>query len=114
MSKAKQLISITNLVKTILETNPQTRNSDSLLYLKVLEHVAIPKNINLHNLTVTDFLTSVNRLGLPCFETVRRARQKIQNQYPELKGCKAVQEARAENEQIYRKYAKGIWGANNE
>ena len=107
MSKSKQLISITNLVKMILETNPQTRNSDSLLYLKVLEHLSIQRNIDLPNLTVYSLLTSVNRLGLPCFETVRRSRQKIQNQHPELKGCKAVQDARTENEQIFRQYAKG-------
>lgn len=102
MSKSQQLISITNLVKTILETNPQTRNSDSLLYLKVLEHVAIQKDLDLSAFSVSYFLKHMKNYNFPCPETVRRARQKIQNQYPELKGCKAVQDAR------------GIWGANNE
>jgi hypothetical protein len=107
MSKAKQLITISNLVKTILETNPQTRNSDSLLYLKVLEHVAIQKGLDLSTFSVPYFLIHMNLYNFPCFESVRRTRQKIQNQYPELKGCEAVQEARAENEQIFRQYAKG-------
>lgn len=107
MSKAKQLITTTNLVKTILETNTQARNSDSLLYLKVLEHIALQKGIDLQGLTVPNFLLSLNVLGLPCFETVRRSRQKIQREYPELKGCKAVEAARAENEQAFREYARG-------
>lgn len=107
MSKAKQLITTTNLVKTILETNTQARNSDSYLYLKVLEHIALQKGIDLQGLTVPNFLLSLNVLGLPCFETVRRSRQKIQSEYPELAANKAVQEFRAANEQEYRGYAKG-------
>ena len=107
MSKSKQLISITNLVKMILETNPQTRNSDSLLYLKVLEHVAIQKGLDLSAFSVPYFLINMKHYNFPCFESVRRTRQKIQNQYPELKGCEAVQAARAENEQIFRQYSKG-------
>lgn len=107
MSKAKQLITTTNLVKTILETNTQARNSDSLLYLKVLEHCALQKGVDLQLLSVSAFLTSMNIFGFPCFETVRRSRQKIQREYPELKGCEAVEAARAENEQTFREYAKG-------
>lgn len=107
MSKAKQLITTTNLVKMILETNPQARNSDSLLYLKVLEHCALQKGIDLEYLSVSAFLTSMNIFGFPCFETVRRARQKIQSEHPELKGCAAVEAVRAENEQAFREYARG-------
>ena len=107
MSKAKQLITTTNLVKTILETNIQARNSDSYLYLKVLEHIALQKDIDLQDLTVKNFFSSMNIFGFPCPETVRRTRQKIQREYPELKGCEAVEAARAENEQTFREYAKG-------
>lgn len=107
MSKATQLMTTTNLVKRLLTEDPQTRNSDSYLYLKVLEHCALQKGIDLSGLTVPNFLTSMNVLNLPCFETVRRSRQKIQQEHPELKGNRAVQEARAENEQVYRDYARG-------
>lgn len=106
MSKAQQLITMTNLVKTILESDLQARNSDNYLYLKVLEHISIQKNIDLQGLTVPNFFTSINVLGLPCFETVRRTRQKIQHQYPELKGCEAVQLGRAENERDFRAFSK--------
>ena len=107
MSKAKQLITTTNLVKMILETEPPTRSSDNLLYLRVLEHISLQKNIDIDGLTVPNFFTSVNILGLPCFETVRRSRQKIQHEYPELAANKTVQEYRADNEQAFREYAKG-------
>jgi hypothetical protein len=107
MNKTNQLKTTTNLVKSILEENHQARNSDSYLYLKVLEHISAQKGIDLSGLTVPHFLTSLNVLGLPCFETVRRSRQKIQMECPELKGCRAVQDARAENEQAYREYARG-------
>lgn len=107
MSKATQLMTTTNLVKRLLTEDPQTRNSDSYLYLKVLEHISMQKGINLQGLTVPHFLVSMNVLGLPCFETVRRSRQKIQMEHPELKGCRAVQEARADNEQVFRDYARG-------
>lgn len=38
--KMTNLTTTTNLVKEILEEDKQSRNSDSLLYLKVLERVA--------------------------------------------------------------------------
>jgi hypothetical protein len=106
MSKTKQLITTTNLVKTILEENPQARNSDSYLYLKVLENISAQKGIDLSGLTVPNFLTSINVLGLPCFETVRRSRQKIQSEYPELAANKTVQGYRTENELEYVGYAR--------
>lgn len=107
MSKKQQLITTANLVKMILETEPQTRNSDSLLYLKVLEHCAVQKGVNLHLIPVTAFLSHyIHEYDFPCSETVRRVRQKIQAQHPELKGEKAVQAHRKAYENIYRDFAR--------
>lgn len=106
MSKVKYLITTTNLVKTLLAIDPQTRNSDSYLYLKVIEHVAIQKELDLSKFPVPYFLTHMKEYGFPPFESVRRARQKLQSEYPELKACEAVQEARAENEIEFRSYAR--------
>ena len=94
-----------HLVKDILETDPQTRNSDSFLYLKVLENIAEQKDINLQKITVPDFLTS-SELPFPGFETVRRSRQKIQATYPELAACDKVEEMRMINESEYRQFAR--------
>ena len=106
MSKVKYLIAITDLVKTLLAIDPQTRNSDSYLYLKVLEHTAVQKGIDLSEFPVPYFLVHMKEYGFPPFESVRRSRQKLQREYPELKGCEAVQEARAENEVEFRQYAR--------
>jgi hypothetical protein len=109
MSKKQQLITTANLVKTILETEPQTRNSDSLLYLKVLEHCATQKDVNLHLIPVTAFLSHyIHEYDFPCFETVRRSRQKIQSEHPELKANETVQAHRKAYEPIYKDFAKDV------
>lgn len=95
------------LVKHILETNPQARNSDSFLYLKVIQYEAHLKGVNLWGMTVTHFLLNINNIGFTGFETVRRARQKIQAQYPELAANKSVSAARMENEKDFRAFARG-------
>lgn len=97
----------TKLVTSILEENKQARNSDSLLYLKVLERISEERGIHIHGITVPDFLTSMDVLGFPGFETVRRTRQKIQAANPELAACDKVAEYRAENEKEFKAFALG-------
>lgn len=97
----------TALVKSILEHDKQSRNSDSLLYLKVLTAEAKQKGIDLEKMTVPYFLLNLHGAGLPPFESVRRARQKIQASYPELAACERVCGFRAENERDFRAYAVG-------
>ena len=96
----------TALVKSILEKDKQARNSDSFLYLKVLSVVADQKGINLNFVSVPDFLINLQGVEFPPFESVRRARQKLQAAFPELAACEAVEGFRAENEQLYRAYAR--------
>ena len=97
-----KLRSTANLVKSILEENEQSRNSDNYLYMQILKK----KNIDLQNLTVADFLQNMKELGAPPFESVRRARQKVQERYPDLAATAKVKEARAEQEQEYYAFAK--------
>lgn len=97
---------ITQIVKAVLENYPQTRNSDSFLYLKVLQIIGRSKGINTNNMTVEEFLLYQHKLGLPGFETVRRTRQKIQAANPELAACEKVNIMRLENEKEFRQFAK--------
>lgn len=94
------------LVKQILTENPQTRNSDSLLYLKVLERQAEQKEISIQCVFLSDFLLNSAAWGFAPFETVRRSRQKIQRQHPDLACTEKVAQLRLENEAIYRDYAR--------
>lgn len=102
-----ELKTTTKLVKAILEQDEQARNSDSFLYLKVIEHISARKGILLTYMTVAQFLLNMKRFGFPGFETVRRTRQKIQEHHPELAACRKVEEMRMENEKEYRDYARG-------
>ena len=95
------------LVKQILETDPQTRNSDCILYFKVLHVISTRNGIRLQEMTVPDFLLNMKSYGFPGFETVRRARQKIQATYPGLAASKKISEMRMINETEFRVFARG-------
>lgn len=102
-----ELKNTTALVKTILEQDKRCRNSDSFLYFRVLSVVAKQKGITLDFMTVPDFLLNFHGRHFPPFESVRRARQKIQEHNPELAACEAVEGFRMENEADFRAYARG-------
>lgn len=100
-----ELKTTTSVVKRILETDEQSRNSDSFLYFKVLEHYGNKQGIDIHSMSVPHFLLNMAHLGVPPFESVRRTRQKVQAAYPWLASSKRVAEFRSANEQVYRAYA---------
>ena len=100
------LVNVTEIVKDILQKDQRTRNSDSLLYLRVLKHIETEQREKLNGVTVFDFLLNLQGKVYPCFESVRRARQKVQRRYPELAACDEVKAYRAENEDAFREYAR--------
>lgn len=108
MDKKAELMTTTNIVKKLLENDPQTRNSDSYLYLKVLGVVEREKNISVNQVPVKKFLMHMAEWGFPPFESVRRARQKLQNTFPELSAKPEIKAARKENEKAVKEYAVGI------
>lgn len=103
MTELKQT---TKIVKAILEEDKKARNSDSFLYLKVIEYLDSVYGTEVSRLPIQVFLERMYELNVPPFESVRRARQKIQQTIPELKGCNAVVEQRLVNEEKYKAYAR--------
>lgn len=95
------------LVKDILEKEPKARNSDNYLYLRVLQIIGKRNGIDIDNMSVIRFFLELKKLGFPAFESVRRTRQKLQHDIPELVGNDTVEGQRALNEGIYREYARG-------
>lgn len=95
------------LVKQIMTENPQTRNSDSFLYLKVLERQATKTGIPVAEVPLALFLQKGTEWGFSPFETVRRTRQKIQRECPELASTEKVAQMRFVNEAAFREYARG-------
>ena len=93
------------MVKSILAEDTQARNDDNVLYLKFLQIVSNRNSIDLHSMTVPVFLLKMKEYGLPGFETVRRSRQKVQADNPELEGTEATRRKRAKQEAVYREFA---------
>ena len=106
MNISKSLYQTSAIVKEILENNRRSRNSDTYLYLQVLYKVGLIKGIDVNAMSVTEFLLKRNELGFPCFETVGRARRKLQQEYPELAGSEDVEAQRVINERVFKDYAK--------
>lgn len=106
MNVSKKLYQTNKLVKTILEEDERARNSDSHLYLQVLYQVGMIEGIDVNVMSVPEFLKKRDALNFPCFETVRRARQKLQATFPELAACDEVERQRMVNERVYRNYAQ--------
>lgn len=104
----KNLLRVSSVVKEVLTDIPETRNSDYFLYLKVLERYAAEQGSpNPKDLTVAYFLCNAKKLKFPYFETVRRARQKIQERCPELQACTEIREVREAKEEVFYNYAIG-------
>ncbi len=99
------LKAVSAVVKSILAEDIQARNDDNVLYLKVLQIVSNRNSIDLQSMTVPVFLLKMKEYGLPGFETVRRSRQKVQADNPDLAGNVAVRRKRAKQESVYREFA---------
>lgn len=108
MSKSKELKTTTDMVKHILETVPMARNSDNHLYYWVCAMIGKQNGVDIHKMSMPMFLLHLKEYGFPQFESVRRTRQKLQAEYPELAGNDRVEGQRMLNEEVFRDYARGI------
>lgn len=106
MSLKRNLLTAKAVIETVLTTDTKARNSDTYLYLRVFSMFALTKGIDLETLSVADFLRNMKEYGFPSFETIRRARQKLQAENPALAADCFTKEKRAENETIYNAFAK--------
>jgi len=102
----KDLKTIEEKVKAVLTENMAARNDDMKLYLYVCDYTLSDKDIHVGNMPFETVMEQYRSLGIPCFESVRRTRQKLQAKYPELAGNRQIQKLRAAQEKVYRKYAK--------
>lgn len=101
----KELVKTSELVKEILIQDERARNSDEFLYLRVLGVIGEMKGIDIFSMSVPAFLLNRKEMNFPCFETVRRTRQKVQADFPELASVERVGKKRKENEQVYKAFA---------
>lgn len=98
-----KLETIEGKVKEILIRNPKTRGEDMLLYL---EYSLAYGKAGIADLPFGKVMRSWKYYGLPYFESIRRARQKIQAETPWLKPKVDTRKGRKVQEKQYRRYAK--------
>ena len=101
-----EFTNVTALTKELMENEKQCCCSDSILYLRVITTIANRNGMDIESMTVPYFLENLHGAGFPGFETVRRARQKLQAQFPHLAANKTVAAFRAKNEKKYRAFAR--------
>lgn len=101
-----EFVYMTKLVKYILEEDSNARNSDNHLYFRIIEYIGQQIGVNMDEVPVTVFFQNIKDFHCPGFETVRRTRQKIQREYPELGGSDKIKAFREKREEIFRKYAR--------
>lgn len=94
--------SIEDIVYDALQNVQRTREDDDFLY----RYVCTTINPVSMQMKAEDFLASRRRLGIPSFETVSRARRKLQSRYPRLRERKEVEDARYERFKEAIEYAK--------
>ena len=96
----EKLNKIKNVVTRILEKNTKARKDDFILFSCVCDELGVVSNF--------DFRTMLNNhklFGLPSWESVSRARRKIQAERPELKDAEMAEIRDAEQEK-YIEFAR--------
>lgn len=88
------------LVETLLVEYPKLRDDDWLLYEAVIKMIR-PEALKM---AFAEICENHAELGLPSYEAIGRARRRVQEEKPWLKGRLYMEKLRLENEDLYRKY----------
>ena len=91
------LVKLTGMVSRILQERPETRSSDCLLQVIILQEMGVDINASFKHLLLSGQLTSM--------ESITRTRRKVQQEFPELKSV-TVAARRAAQRAIFENYAK--------
>ena len=90
----KQIIKVQEQVQILLETYPKLRDNDVRLVASYYYN-----NIsNINQISAIDFLQIMVNGNLPSPDTITRARRKLQEKYPELRGVNYVERQKLEKQ----------------
>lgn len=96
-----------DIVMEVLKQQPKARNSDNYLCYWVYKVIGNKNGLDIDSMSIPRFFLHMKDFGFPSTETIRRTRQKIQSEHPELCGDKTVEGQRKMNEEVFRRYARG-------
>jgi len=102
-----ELKQLKDLVIETLKQGETFRENDDELYFAVC--VKVNSRISdrlLTNMTVGEFFGNRKKYGLPTYESVSRCRRKAQEENPDLRPPKKVQEARRLQEEKFYDFSK--------
>ena len=93
----KQKTTVESRVLEILMECPASRYDDMLLILHYYNRFGY---LRAGELPLKDIVFNYRALGLPCFETIRRARQRVQSLFPEVSRHPIREKAEADTEDM--------------
>ncbi len=92
------------IVTKVLIKNSESRNNDFILIAEVLHET----NPEVGDMAFNDVMLHNKELNIPNFESITRARRRIQEENPWLQAIDSVQEGRAESESAFHeRYSPG-------
>lgn len=94
------------LVLEALKHSQEARNNDNYMYYLVCRAKLAARGMDINQISFTDALLRKDELGIPLFESCRRARQKIQEVDPDLSATNEVQSMRKILEAEANKFAR--------
>lgn len=101
----QKIKSVERTVFEILKKYPYSRGDDYLLYYFVCEKFFKLNQIgDINRISFAAVMCDHYALGIPSYETVTRARRKLQRQHPELISKPSALKRR-KAEKVFRKYA---------
>lgn len=90
----KQILKVQEQVQILLETYPKLRDNDVRLVASYYYN-----NIsNINQMSAIDFLQIMVNGNLPSPDTITRARRKLQEKHPELRGVNYVERQKLEKQ----------------
>ena len=102
-----EMKNIKDLVTAILREDECARNSDNHLYYRIICIYTDLQGVDANAISVTEFFCyGMDYYKIPGFETIRRTRQLVQAQNPELAGKPEVNTNRKKREGLFYQFAK--------
>lgn len=96
----QKLMTTNNMVVDVLTELPETRSSDRALILEIYRKY--------YGVCHQPWNEVLMRTDLPAFETIRRCRQKVQEEHEELRAAKKVEQQRFDYQKDFIDYAIGM------
>jgi len=97
-----KLYKVEDIVYQVLQEVPETRDDDFVLVAETYNRI----NPEIKYCNFNEVMLAHKELKLPYFESISRARRRLQNIFEELRPEQEVIEAREEEQLIYREYAR--------